>query len=183
MTDLEMLERAKMYIEKMANGVNPLTDVVIDDDDFINNVRISRCLFYVSGVLEKVIDAGGEVSRSKVKKSAFSINSSNLAKFNYSDVPIALSVIADKINELVDTSKMKKLTYKTLASWLMLQGFLEVVSDDNRKTRKNPTAKGRNLGISTVQKTSQQGETYYVVVYNLEAQHFIVDNMTNILQQ
>ena len=56
MTELETLMRAKMYVDKLANGVNPLTDEPVLESDVVNNVRISRCLFYVSSVLSKVID-------------------------------------------------------------------------------------------------------------------------------
>lgn len=43
MTELEILQRAKMYIDKMAKGINPLDDTAVKDDDIIKNVRISRC--------------------------------------------------------------------------------------------------------------------------------------------
>ena len=66
MTELETLKRAKMYVDKLANGVNPLNDEHVKDDDVINNVRISRCLFYVSSVLSKVIDNGGEVNQKNI---------------------------------------------------------------------------------------------------------------------
>ena len=32
-----------------------------NEDDVINNVRISRCLFYVSDVLRQVIENGGVI--------------------------------------------------------------------------------------------------------------------------
>ena len=51
MTELETMQRAKMYLDKLANGINPLTDQPASDSDCINQVRISRCLFYVSDVL------------------------------------------------------------------------------------------------------------------------------------
>ena len=46
MIDIEKFKSAKMWIEKLANGVNPLNDELVKDDDLINNVHISRCLFY-----------------------------------------------------------------------------------------------------------------------------------------
>lgn len=59
MTELEKIAYAKSYIEKLANGVNPLTDQVVSDMDVINNVRISRCLFYVSDLLRQILDNDG----------------------------------------------------------------------------------------------------------------------------
>ena len=42
MTELEKIAYAKTYIEKLANGVNPVTGQVVPDGDVINNVKISR---------------------------------------------------------------------------------------------------------------------------------------------
>lgn len=56
MEDLEMLKKAQNYIEKLANGENPLDDSFISDDSLINDVRISRCLFYVNDVLKQLME-------------------------------------------------------------------------------------------------------------------------------
>ena len=63
MTELETMERAKMYIEKMANGIDPLSGRPVQEGDLINNVRISRCLFYVADILQKVIDNQRRIGR------------------------------------------------------------------------------------------------------------------------
>jgi len=39
----------------MANGINPITGELVSGNDTLNNIQISRCLFYVSGVLREVI--------------------------------------------------------------------------------------------------------------------------------
>ena len=40
MTELEKIERGKMYMDKLANGINPIDDTMTPDDDLINNVRV-----------------------------------------------------------------------------------------------------------------------------------------------
>ena len=55
MTELEKMQRAKMYIDKLANGINPIDDAAAPENDVINNVRLSRCFFYVSDILRQVI--------------------------------------------------------------------------------------------------------------------------------
>ena len=67
-TELEIMTHAKHYIDQMANGVNPLTGEPANESDIINNVRISRCLFYVSDVLRQVIEKGGLQKKAAVKK-------------------------------------------------------------------------------------------------------------------
>ena len=49
MTELEKIAYAKSFIDKLANGINPLDDTPIPDDDIANNVRLSRCFFLCVG--------------------------------------------------------------------------------------------------------------------------------------
>ena len=55
MTELEKIERAKMYMDKLANGINPIDDSVVPDEDIVNNVRLSRCFFFVG--LSNMLDS------------------------------------------------------------------------------------------------------------------------------
>lgn len=53
MTEQEKLQRAKDCIDSLANGLNPLDGTPVPEQDIVNNVKISRCLFFVSNVLRK----------------------------------------------------------------------------------------------------------------------------------
>jgi hypothetical protein len=48
-----------MYMDKLANGINPIDDTMAPNEDIINNVRLSRYFFFVSDVLRQVIESGG----------------------------------------------------------------------------------------------------------------------------
>lgn len=63
--DYELLKHAKEYISKMANGINPLNGEKVKDDDLINNIRISRCLFYVNDVLNDILVNNKNIVRKK----------------------------------------------------------------------------------------------------------------------
>ena len=71
MNELETMARAKMYIEKLANGINPLTDTELPADDIVNSVRISRCFFYIADVLGQVLDNGGIQKKVSTRKEPF----------------------------------------------------------------------------------------------------------------
>ena len=51
MTEKEEISYAKSVIESLARGVNPFSGEMIPDDEVINNVKISRCFFYVVDLL------------------------------------------------------------------------------------------------------------------------------------
>ena len=177
-TELEMLERAKAYMEKLANGIDPISDTEARDDDCINNVRLSRCFFYVADVLQKVIDNGGVIAPVKKKAGTipFAITGEELDRFEFSDNPIALSEIAKRINALTNNENMKKLTYNHLADWLMGIDMLEYAQKGDGSTTKYPTEKGKYMVIAIEKRQSMRGE-YLTVVYNKQAQQFIIDNM------
>ena len=42
-TELEKMQREKMCIDKLANGIDPLTDNEMTDDRRLNDIYISRC--------------------------------------------------------------------------------------------------------------------------------------------
>ena len=49
--DQKKLSVATDWISKLANGINPIDGSVLPDSDVVNNVHISRCLFFVSNLL------------------------------------------------------------------------------------------------------------------------------------
>lgn len=53
MEEREKLAAAKKYLDDLANGVDPLTGRILPEDSGVNNVRVSRCLFYVSPCWKK----------------------------------------------------------------------------------------------------------------------------------
>ena len=50
--NIEVLKKAQEHIEKMAQGINPLTNSSIENDSLLNDIRISRYLFYVNDILK-----------------------------------------------------------------------------------------------------------------------------------
>ena len=81
MTELEKIEYTKSFIDKLANGINPLDGTPVPEGDLLNNVRISRCMFYVSNILRQVIENGGIKPQKKYKKVPFEITPEQLELF------------------------------------------------------------------------------------------------------
>ena len=182
MTELEKIERAKMYMDKLANGINPIDDTIVPDDDLINNVRLSRCFVFVSDVLRQVIENGEtkSVVNKKPKKRPLEIPFEKRNQFSYSKIPIPASEIAKRINSLADNDNMKKLTYSGILTWLTEIGMMEWALTSDGKRTKRPTKIGEETGISVEERMGNNGP-YQVVVYNNDAQHFIIDNLDAIL--
>lgn len=181
MTELETLERAKVYIEKLANGINPIDGTAIPDDDVVNNVRLSRCFFYVADVLRQVIDNGGISPQKKPSKLPFSLSLEKRKFFDFSEKPIPISEISKRINMLTDNEHMKSLSYDSIRDWLVFLGMLESVQTKEDQYVLHPTQQGKDIGIMLENRVGQNG-SYVVVVYTIEAQHFILDNLDAICE-
>lgn len=65
--NIELLNRAKEYIEKLANGINPTTGELIQNDSVINDAKIIRCLFFVKDVLDDNINKCMKTKRKEKK--------------------------------------------------------------------------------------------------------------------
>ena len=184
MTELEKIEYAKTFIDKLANGVNPLDDTPIPDGEVVNHVRLSRCFFYVSDILRQVVENGGVTPPPKTPragKQAFTITEEARAGLRISDTPLTVSEIADYLNDTVDETAMKKITAASINSWLVDRGFLEVVERPDGKKQKIPTSDGAELGILTEERRGQYGP-YTVMLFTAAAQTFVYDHVGAIVE-
>ena len=175
--DLELLKHANNYIEKMANGINPLTDKKCNDNDIINNVRISRCLFYVSKVLDDVIKNNNKKRTSG--SIPFYMDNDTIKGYRITDEKLSISKVASRINELKTNDNMKNLKGSDICSWLVSIGLLKEV-EYNGKKRKRPTDLGIESGISVEHVITNMSE-YDLVVYDKNMQIFIIDNFESLL--
>ena len=179
MTELETVQRAKMYMDQLAQGIDPISGREMPEDTTLNNVRLARCFFYVSGILEQVIRNGGQVG--SVSKTDFSITSEQLARVQISPYPIRITEFADALLQAVGSNSMKRLNAVKVTNWLVEKGFLMKEITPDGKSRRVPTAAGRGLGISAQLRQSPDGE-YLAIYYDANAQQFLLDNLYAILQ-
>ena len=183
MTELEKIAYAKSFIDKLANGINPLDDAPLPEGDIANNVRLSRCFFYVSDILRQVIENGGverEQKPPRPRRQEFALSASQRAGLLVSSRALTVSEIANQLNRCIDVESMKKITGAMINNWLLSIGLLEVIVLANGKQRKGPTERGNEMGIFVDERNGQFGQ-YFVVLFTPEAQQFIYDNLEAIV--
>lgn len=175
----EKLLKAKSYLDKLANGINPITNELASENDTINNIHISRCLFYVSDVLRNLIENNNNPQKKKNSKISFSVTPQQLADYVFDDNPITVTEITKKLNNLIDTEEMKGIKTTSITNWLIKINMLEYFADENGKNHKIPTENGMQLGITTQERLGMYG-SYKVVLYDSNVQQFILDNIDTI---
>ena len=182
MTDLEMMERARMYLDKLANGINPLDGSQIPDSDTLNNVRISRCLFYVSDVLRRCIEQGGIPAPHvpKVQKQPFFLTLEQREQYPIRQESVSITLLVQQLNELIDQQSMTKISTTQITDWLLDAGLLEVIAAPDGRHSRRATREGDHMGIHNEERQSPRGP-YTGVFYTPQAQKFILDNLDSIL--
>ena len=155
MTELEMIQRAKMYMEKLAQGIDPISDQEIPEDSVLNNVRLARCFFYVSGVLDQVIANGGNVK--KTPKKNFYVTEEELRRLNPSPEPIRITQFVELVMNAINDPDRKKLKTTTITDWLIEKGFLSKQADTDGKSKRLPTAMGEQIGLAVKLREGQYG--------------------------
>ena len=177
MTELETMQRAKMYLDKLSRGIDPITDREMPEDAVLNNVRICRCLHYVSGVLEQVIANGGAIG----EKAPFAISRERMRAIPISDNPIRISEFTESINQAAADPSRKKLKATDITNWLLERGFLQKELGPDGKQRRAPTELGVRSGI-TGQMLQGPSGYYLAISYDANAQRLILDHLEEILR-
>ncbi len=186
MTELEKITYAKTFIDQLANGINPLDGTPVPGSEVINQVRVTRCLFYVSGLLQQMIDCGGIPDGSdsqktgRHRKTEFSLTEDARAQLCLSEIPLTVSETAKYLNNTADGDTVKRISAAAINRWLIAEGLLEEFELDG-KNRKRPTPVGNSIGIFAEERSGQYGP-YTVVLFSADAQKLIFDNLEAIVE-
>lgn len=203
MSEYEKLIRAQKYMEMLANGIHPVENTEIPETDVIHDVRITRCLFYVSGLLQSLIRteqqktddcltaadyaliesiADDAVSRRKKRgrnaREDFCIPEECIRNIPLSETAVSASMLVRCINSVIASENMKRLTYQHLTTWLKEIGVLtELINEDSGKRCLVPTEDGIMLGIRQKTREKKDGSVVVYAVYSRRAQQFVIDNL------
>lgn len=179
--DMKKLETAIVYLQRIAEGNNPINNTPADEDSVLNNPNVIRCMFFVKEVLEEVKRNNGYIGKKSKKSEKLDFPMEVLASFSYKEDK-AISKFVEQINESVDESVYKKVNYKSITQWLKFNGFLqEEYSQEFCKNITVPTEKGSQIGIQSERRNSGKGAEYMLVIYGKQAQEYLVKNMEKIL--
>lgn len=181
MTELEIMQRAKLYMDKLSQGIDPISDQALPYDTALNQERLRKCFAYVAGVLGKTIQNGGEF-RSYDDREPFFATAEQLSVLRPFTEPVTISQLVDRINEAVAVPQRKKLSAGLVTNWLLDKGFLVKELRADGKYQRLPSESGRLLGLSARQVSSPNGD-YQLVIYDPAAQQFVLDHLPAMLEE
>jgi hypothetical protein len=181
--DLEKLDTAIIYVDRIANGKNPINNLSVDEDYVLNDPNVIRCMFFIKEILSAVKNNGGvvpdRVFKRKVPKNPFPVE--RLKDFKARE-QMTITPFVNCLNEGLDKETVELIKVRTVTDWLKANGYL--VKEYNQKLGKEitiSTEKGNEVGIVSEFQVSPQGTEYCRVEYSPKAQEMIVNNIENII--
>lgn len=168
------LDVAIKYVERIAEGHNPVNNMPLENDDVLNNPNIIRCMYFIKDVLEEVRRNDGIIGGKSSKEPTLPFPTEILDKFTYAEDK-SITHVLNQIYEPIADMNVKKVSVTKVTAALKEEGYLlDEPNPETGKTRKVPSIRGRELGIYIVER-EYNGRMYESVTYNRNAQEYVVN--------
>ncbi|MBR1853640.1 MAG: hypothetical protein IJ794_10965 [Lachnospiraceae bacterium] len=181
LVDVKKLETAILYVQRIADGRNPVNNTLASEDAVLNNPNVVRCMSFVKEVLEEVRRNDGYIGRKAKKTGTEPFPIDNLSGFVFKEDK-SITKLVGQMNEMADLNVYKGLSYKPIIGWLKENGFLcEEQKEGFSQKITIPTVKGMQIGIRAERRRGNDGKDYMYIIYGKSAQEYIVNHMKHIL--
>jgi hypothetical protein len=194
MEKIELVERAKMYLKLLGDGVHPVTGDMIPGDSAFVDEKVKRCFSFISQILDEYIELSEKVEKLESqkekntivvpKKQEFAITQEQCDNIRLSKEPITILSFMKNINSVIDSDSMEKLTSTRINKWLTNRGLVTTgkVQTIVSKTVYKPSDFAIKIGIveeEIIDKKS--GEVKAQIKLGESAQLFIIENLEDIV--
>ena len=170
MHDAQRLEEAKQVLTHLANGYNPLDGTPLEQNHFLHHPRVIRPLYYLLQHLNK----------REMKPRSLVITKEQLMQVILPEGEIGINTFCRYVNEQLDLTMSKKLTYKPIYDKLKQLEILDEVETEDGKKRTTVNAQSASYGIKEIQRTFN-GRTYEQVVFDDLGKEFLLNNLLKLL--
>lgn len=172
MTELEILERAVSYLNKLSDGVDPITGEVYDDNCSIRSDRMKRFFSYLEGIVTERI----EQEKRKDKKFIPKYETEDYKGFQIIKKPIPFTPLRRLIKQ---NEKYQFLTGKKVRELLLEKGY--ITWDANTNSFQN-TELGQISGVIVPDNENKFGNSR-VLYYTEKFQKIFIDKITDMCFQ
>lgn len=192
MEKIKLIQRAKMYIKLLSDGIHPVTGKEIHDCSVFMDCKVKRCFEFISQVLDEYVELSEKVAELEsennaivvTKKQEFAITQVQCDNIKLSKEPITVLSFMRNVNSVIDSDSMEKLTSTRVNKWLTNRGYVttEKVKRIVNKTVYKPSELAAKMGIieeETIDKKS--GELKTQIKLGECAQMFIIENLNDII--
>ncbi len=119
--EIEKLQQAKVYMDYLANGVDPISGTDANSD-ILHNEQVAACFRYISDVLAMNIYEAE--NSAKHKTTDFYITEEQKSELKVYAHNCKVSELADEINRATAVNGTRKLAVAIINDWLEHEGYL-----------------------------------------------------------
>ena len=194
MEKIELIERAKMYLKLLSDGVHPVSGDLIPGDSAFMDEKVKRCFLFISQILDEYVELSEKVERLEVdkekatvviaKKQEFSITQEQCDSIKLSKEPLTVLAFMKNVNSVIDSDNMEKLSSTRINKWLSEKGLVttEKVQTVVNKTVYKPSDFATRIGIVEEEFVDKKsGEVKAQIKLSESAQLFIIENLEEII--
>lgn len=178
--DTEKIKKAKIVLDKMANGINPIDGSKIEQESFLNDPRIIRCLFYVNEILQMTVDDSLADKNINRRKLPFIITEEEKQQAEFPQGNIGVNAFSQCINKVINPNTSKKLSGVELNRQLKKMGILAEEENPEGKKKTIVPPESMKYGINT-ELINYNGNEYEKVVFDSKGVSFLLDNLEKIM--
>lgn len=179
--DMQKLEVAMKYIERIADGKNPVNNKPTEEDAVLNNPNVIRCMYFVKEVLAAVKENDGLIGGKPAKPQKTPFPFECLSDFQYVG-DTSISHFLSQLKGLAQNPQVRGIGSKPVTDWLKKKEYLvDVLDRYTGKMRPQVTESGTVFGLYMEERSSMRGEPYNIIMYSQRAQEFIAANLEKIV--
>ena len=175
-SEFEKIEKAKIVLNKIAKGIDPLTGEIINNDSFFNDPRIIRCFYFVCEILDNVLS--GKYKNQKL--STFYISAEEKSNVKFPSGNIGVNLFSKCVNDCIDINRSKKLTGVELNKRLKKMGILSEVKTEEGKTRTTTNQNSDKYGFIS-ELSNYNGVVSERVFINNIGKIYLLENLEKIM--
>ncbi len=176
---LDIVKRVYDYLDRLVRNMDPITQAALPAGSAAgeDSVRalMRACFAFVAQCLGRALNAGTYSA-----KVPFFLPPEVRPNIHPFPGPVGMKALLDAINaQLEDKTAMRLLNPRTLRKYLLAQGVLDEVTDEEGKKRSVPGPRGEELEVTQCERevSPEKGGTYLQVVYGPAAQQFVIDHL------
>lgn len=194
MDNTELIERAKMYLKLLSDGVHPITGAEIPNDSVFMDEKVLKCFDFITDILDEYVDLKKKVKKLEAekdkntvvvyKKQEFNITREQIDSIKLSKEPVTVLSFMKNINAVIDSDTTEKLSSTRINEWLTDKGFFETkkVQTVVNKTVFTPSKLANKIGITCEETVDKKtGEVKSQIKLEPSAQLFIIENLEEIV--
>ena len=184
MTMLEKIILSKKYIDKMADGRNPVTDQPADTDDIIMDPQVAQCLSDVSELLRIMMIHENDYQEEQVleklreerEQRRFFVSPEQYGLLNVYQLPVDMNSLLREINAIAERNCTERMLASWIIEWLL---YAEMLRIEEQKIY--VTQKGSMYGIYRTNAVYGKSVCYINLRFDFNGQSFIYNNLDLII--